>query len=78
MAACLREVEVERLAAHHLAVAGAQACVTYSDRGRVTVTSPSDPHALTLLLRKLESIGELSAEDRQAILTLPIRPQVLT
>lgn len=41
------------------------------------MTSPSDPHALTLLLRKLESIGELSAEDRQAILTLPVRTQVL-
>ena len=36
-----------------------------------------DPHAVAMLVRKLESIADLSAEERQAVLALPIRTNVL-
>ncbi len=39
--------------------------------------SVSDSHALTMLVRKLESIAQLSDEERQAILSLPARRQTL-
>lgn len=36
-----------------------------------------DPHAMAMLVRKLESIADLSAEEREAILGLPLRTQAL-
>ena len=39
--------------------------------------SASSDHALTLLVRKLESIGRLSNEEREAVMSLPIRTQGL-
>ncbi|GEP07009.1 Crp/Fnr family transcriptional regulator [Methylobacterium oxalidis] len=39
--------------------------------------STSDTHALTMLVRKLESIAILSDEERQAILNLPAKTRVL-
>src|SRR3954454_4392197 len=38
---------------------------------------PSSDHSLTVLVRKLESIAELSAEERQAIESLPVKTRVL-
>src|SRR4051794_23740694 len=34
-------------------------------------------HGLTMLLRKLDSIGPLTAEERQAIESLPVKTRVL-
>jgi CRP-like cAMP-binding protein len=39
--------------------------------------SASDNHAMTVLIRKLESIAHLSDEERQAIQSLPARTRVL-
>jgi CRP-like cAMP-binding protein len=38
---------------------------------------PSSDHSLTVLVRKLESIAELSDAERQAILSLPVTTRVL-
>jgi CRP-like cAMP-binding protein len=45
-------------------------------QGQAAMTSPH-PHATTMLIRKLESIARLSDEERQALLSLPLRTQVL-
>src|SRR3954453_15187318 len=39
--------------------------------------SASDHHSLNVLIRKLESIGHLSDEERQAIQNLPAKTRVL-
>src|SRR3954447_6701789 len=39
--------------------------------------STSDIHATNALIRKLESIATLSAEERQAIQSLPVKTRVL-
>src|ERR1700712_845511 len=39
--------------------------------------SASDNHTMTMLIRKLESIATLSAEERQAIQSLPVKTRVL-
>lgn len=36
-----------------------------------------EPHAMAMLVRKLESIADFSAEEREAILGLPLRTQAL-
>lgn len=37
----------------------------------------ANPKALGVLLRKLESIGSLSADERQSVLSLPVRTQLI-
>src|ERR1700712_6069347 len=39
--------------------------------------SASDTHSMNKLIRKLESIATLSAEERQAVQSLPVRTRVL-
>ncbi|GJE41485.1 Crp/Fnr family transcriptional regulator [Methylobacterium soli] len=41
------------------------------------MSSASDIHSLTMLIRKLESIATLTNEERQAILSLPAKTRVL-
>lgn len=42
------------------------------------MSSPSDMHSLNVLIRKLESIATLSEDERQAILSLPVRTRALS
>src|SRR3954470_27603 len=42
-------------------------------QGEAAMPSASDNHAMTVLIRKLESIAHLSDEERQAIQRLPAR-----
>ena len=41
------------------------------------MSSVSDSHSLSVLIRKLESIAHLSEDEREAILSLPVRTRVL-